>query len=70
MDINSVAKQIELSIEIKLIEYYIKFYEKSLENLDKMHYILFPITIKKINNKITNLYSTYNYLLLEKLKYG
>ena len=70
MDINSVAKQIELSIEIKLIDYYIKFYEKSLENLDKMHYILFPITIKKINNKITNLYSTYNDLLLEKLKYG
>lgn len=52
MDINSMAKQIELSIEIKLIDYYIKFYEKSLENLDKMHYILFPITIKKINNKI------------------
>ena len=64
------TRQIEINIDIKIVEYYIKFYEKSLENLDEAYYILFPKTIKKIYDKITNLYSEYKDLLLEKQIYG
>jgi len=70
MDIDSLERQNELFTTIKFTEYYIKFYEEGLEKLDKAYYILFPNEIKKINDKITNLYSEYNDLLLEKLKYG